>query len=228
MDSSTLLILNDDCLDNIFQYLKLDGLMLLFGQVHSRFDEAIERQLHRFPHLEFCMRFPPTYNDEQLQALGRHLQSIEMNVGYSTNPKQLLRILQHLSIGAAATGRLRALRIQHANITEDYIKVLLPVAPSLRELDLGICEIKSKHQFDLFLQAATQLQTLCLYNNDAVNLDEIVLSRLKCLKIRGLLDIPLLIDKTVMKQKYPHLSIICDPETGLSLPTLFSKNVLRI
>lgn len=207
--------------------------MVLFGKVHSRFDEAIERQLHRFPHLEFCMRFPPTYNDEQLQALGRHLQSIQMNVGYSTNPKQLLRILQHLSIGAAATGRLRAVRIQHANITEDYVKVLLPLAPSLHELDLSVCEIKSKHQFDLLLQAATQLQTLCLYNNDAVNLDEGVLSRLKCLKIRCLLGIPLLIDMTGMKQKYPHLRIICDPpvccpETGLSLPTLFSKNVLRI
>lgn len=216
MDTGTLLILNDDCLDNIFEYFKLDELMPLFGNVHSRFDEAIERQLHRFPHLEFCMRFPLTYNDEQSRALGRHLQSINVNVGYSTNQTHLLRILQHLSIGAAETRRLRSLKIKHAYFTEDYVKVLLPVAPSLRELDLSLCEIIDKNQFDLLLQAATNLQTLGVYNRYAKYLDELVLSRLKYLKINALYATKYF-DKLETKEKYPHLSIIYDPPLAISI-----------
>lgn len=80
MDVNTILILNDDCLDHVFQYFKSAELLPLIGSVHPRFDAAIERQLHRFPHFEVRMSCPPSYNDEQLQALGRHLQKLYIDV----------------------------------------------------------------------------------------------------------------------------------------------------
>lgn len=207
MDANTLLILNDDCLDYIFQYFKLEELLLLLGNVHSRFDAAIERQLHRFPNFEFCMRFPPPYTNEQLQTLGRHLQSLNINVGYSANSNLFLRILQQLLIGAAENGRLRRLKIKHTYIYTEIVKILEMAAPSLIELDVSNCEIKDRNSFKLLLRESWQLKELYVFNIDVEYiLEQIVLSRLKILKINWLIGTDLF-DVNQLSQQYPSLSI---------------------
>ncbi|KAH8403120.1 hypothetical protein KR222_005703, partial [Zaprionus bogoriensis] len=205
---TTLLTLNADCLDNIFQYFQLEELMSLYNNVHCVIDEAIERQLHRFRHYEFSMRFPPPHNGQLLQALGRQLQSLNINVGYSTRPQQLLQLLQQLLLGAAQSGRLRALKIQHAYFTAEYVQVLLPIAATLQELDLSICEVKQQQQLELLLQASTQLQLLCLNNKDADKLQcRLLLDRLQCLKINWIIGTELF-DVTALSQQHPALSIV--------------------
>ncbi|XP_064547680.1 uncharacterized protein LOC135434878 isoform X2 [Drosophila montana] len=205
--STSLLVLNDDCLDNIFQYLTLEELILLFGKVHPVIDDAIDRQLHRFRHFEFSMRFPPQYDANQLLALGRHLQSININVGYSVRSDSVLALLQPLCVGAEEGARLRALKIQHANITSDYIKVISLVAPLLLELDLSRCDVQEPSQLTLLLRSATKLKTLALSNRDAAGLEPSVLSRMHLLKVNWLVGTELF-DVASVNQKYPFLSII--------------------
>ncbi|XP_030562000.1 uncharacterized protein LOC115763528 isoform X2 [Drosophila novamexicana] len=204
---TSLLILNDDCLDNIFQYLALEELIPLFGKVHPVIDAAIDRQLHRFRHFEFSMRFPPQYDAIQLLALGRHLQSININVGYSVRSDSVLALLHPLCAGAEEAGRLKALKIQHANITSDYIKVISLVAPFLLELDLSRCDVQEPSQLTLFLRSATKLRTLALSNRDAAGLEKSLLGRMQLLKVNWLVGTELF-DVASVNQRYPLLSII--------------------
>lgn len=207
MDADMLSMLDDDCLVNIFQYLKLKDLLPLLGNVHYRFDAAIERQLHRFSNFQFCMRFPPPYTDEQFQALGRHLQSLKINVGYSGNSELFLRILQQLLIGAAETGKLRRLTISHTYICSEVVKILEMVAPQLTELDVSNCEIKDRHLFKMLLQESSQLKELFMFNIDAdYILEQFVLSRLEILKINWLIGSDLF-DVNQLSIQYPNLSI---------------------
>ncbi|KAL7739900.1 hypothetical protein ACLKA6_003384 [Drosophila palustris] len=208
MDSSitSLLTLNDDCLDNIFQYFSLHELLAMFGNIHSLIDDAIERQLHRFRHFEFSMRSPPQYNGDQLQALGRHLQSLNVNVGYSIRANEVLILLHQLFLGARESERLRALKIQHANITSDYVKEMLTVVPLLRELNLSRCDIEDHNQLMLLLHSAKKLETLALYNKDAANLDKTILSRLRYFKINWLVGTTMF-NVGEVSELHPHLSI---------------------
>ncbi|KAH8273864.1 hypothetical protein KR044_002415, partial [Drosophila immigrans] len=179
----SLLILNGDCLDNVFQYFSLDELMVIFGELHPFIDDAIQRQLHRFRDFEFSMRFPPLYNADQLQALGVHLRSLNVNVGYSSQSENVLSLLHQLFVGAQESGRLQALKMQHTNFTKDYVTIILPVAPTLCELDLSRCDIEDHSQLMLLLHSAARLETLALYNKDTACLDDSVLGRLRSLKI---------------------------------------------
>ncbi|XP_034101205.1 uncharacterized protein LOC117565930 isoform X1 [Drosophila albomicans] len=205
MDSS-LLILNGDCLDNVFQFFSLDELMVIFGEVHPFIDDAIHRQLHRFRDFEFSMRFPPQYNEEQLKTLGGHLRSLNVNVGYSTRSVDVLKLLHQLFIGAKESGRLQALKIQHTNFTNPYMTIIMPVASTLRELDLGRCDIEDYNQLMLLLQSATNLEILALYNKDIACLDESVLNRLRSLKINWLVGTAMF-DVSEISRKHPLLSI---------------------
>jgi len=54
--------LNDDCLNIIFSYLRLDELLQLYNEIEC-FNAAIERQLHRFRDFKFSMRQPPVFNE---------------------------------------------------------------------------------------------------------------------------------------------------------------------
>ncbi|XP_043070656.1 uncharacterized protein LOC6566465 isoform X2 [Drosophila grimshawi] len=211
VETTSLLILNDDCLDNIFVYFTLDELMLLFGSLHSLIDAAVERQLHRFRHFEFSMRFPPQYNEIQLQALGRHLQSLSVNVGYSvrSNSSVIGQMLHPLLVGAAAGegGRLRALKIQHTYINSSYIKLISLVVHCLSELDLSRCDVDDTNEFMLLLRSATKLKALALYNEHAAVLEESLLSRLQLLKINWMVGTQLF-DVAALNQKYPFLSIV--------------------
>lgn len=206
LSTISLIELNDDCLDNIFQYLSLDELMVIFGNVHPLIDDIIERQLHRFRRFEISMRFPPQYNGVQLQALGRHLQSLNINVGYSIRADEVLILLHQLFVGVKEGGRLRALKIQHANITSDYVKEILPIASLLRELNFSRCDIEDQNQLMLLLHSAKNLEILALYNKDAASLDETILSRLRHFKINWLVGTTLF-DVNEVIELHPHLSI---------------------
>lgn len=180
--------------------------MVIFRNVHPLIDDAIERQLHRFRHFEFSMRLPPKYNAEQLQALGRNLHSLNVNVGYSIRADDVLILLHQLFVGAKEGGRFRALKIQHANITGDYVKEILTVAPMLRELNLSRCDIEDQNQLMLLLHSAKKLETLALYNKDAACLDEAILSRLRYFKINWLVGTTMF-NVGEVSELHPHLSI---------------------
>lgn len=207
MDVNTILILNDDCLDHIFQYFKKSTELLpLIGSVHPRFDAAIERQLHRFPNLEVCMSCPPSYNDEQLQALGRHIQSLYIDVSNYIDYDLFLRILKQLLIGAAKTGKLRRLKLHRAYLYRDEIQILMLVRSSVRELDLSHCFAMDQNNLQLLFRESTQLEKLHIFNTDSPTYDS-VLRRLKNITIYWL-DGTKLYDIERFSKKYPNLSIV--------------------
>ncbi|XP_030243108.1 uncharacterized protein LOC115563768 [Drosophila navojoa] len=181
--SMSLLSLDDDCLANIFKYLVLDELMELLGKVHPRIDYAIERQLHRFRIFEFSMRFPPKYETDQLRTLGKYIKYININVGYSIHQEDALAILRPLCMGAKESGRINALKIQHANITIEYMDVIRLVAPLLLKLDLRCCDVEDSDQFSLLLDSAIKLKILALNYKDVIGLGSMLLSRLSILKV---------------------------------------------
>ncbi|KAH8376602.1 hypothetical protein KR093_000251, partial [Drosophila rubida] len=202
----SLLILNGDCLDNVFQYFTLDELMIILGKVHPFIDDAIQRQLHRFRDFEFSMRFPPQYNIDQLQTLGEHLRSLNVNVGYSTRSEDVLKLLCPLLVGAECSGRLQALKIQHTNFTGNYVAIIRPVVSTLRELDLSRCDIEDHSQLMTLLHSAVKLETLALYNKDMDCVDESVLNRLPSLKINWLVGTTLF-NVSEVSRRHPLLHI---------------------
>ncbi|XP_017853895.1 uncharacterized protein LOC108607528 [Drosophila busckii] len=205
MDTPTILLLNDDCLVCIFQYLTLDELMALHGELNPRIDQILEQQLHRFKHFEFSMRFPPSYGWNQLQALGRHLHSLNVNVGYSIKAGEVLDLLPNLCLGAAQSGRLRVLKIQHVVLTGDYIEQILLVAPFLEELDISCSSIED-HLLPNMLHLATNLKTLAVSSEAAAFLDISLLRSLWHLKINWIVGTPL-IDCASLSKEYPLLNI---------------------
>ncbi|XP_023160793.1 uncharacterized protein LOC111592666 [Drosophila hydei] len=204
--SVSLLTLDDYCLANVFRYFTLDELMVNLGKVHPRIDNAIERQLHRYRHIEFSMRFPPQYDKNQFQILGQYVEVVNINVGYSIRPENVLSILQPLCVGAKESGKLKALKIQHANITTDYINVIHLVAPLLLELDLSRCDVEDLTQLNMILTSATKLKTLALNNKDVEGLDTSLFSRLHVFKINWLMGTNLL-NVTAINQQFPFLTI---------------------
>ncbi|XP_017857836.1 PREDICTED: uncharacterized protein LOC108610321 isoform X1 [Drosophila arizonae] len=181
--SMSLLSLDDYCLANIFKYLVLDELMVLLGKVHPRIDNAIQRQLRKYRNFEFSMRFPPQYETDQLRTLGKYIQHININVGYSIYQEDVLAILRPLCMGAKESGRIKGLKIQHANITMEYLDVIRLVAPLLLELDLRCCDVEDSDQLSLLLNSASQLKMLALNNKDVIGLEATLLSRLRILQI---------------------------------------------
>ncbi|KAH8412569.1 hypothetical protein KR009_003171 [Drosophila setifemur] len=153
--------LPDDCLDLIFINFKLEELLALFNEIHIRFDEAIERQLRRFRDLEFSMRQPPVVKEEAMILLGRHLNSLHINVGYSTKDKDVLKYLNPLCQGASEGRGLKALKLDHAKWSSDILGAILKVVPSLLFLDMRHCDVRD-YQIRQLLESADKLSALAL------------------------------------------------------------------
>ncbi|KAH8324544.1 hypothetical protein KR074_010410 [Drosophila pseudoananassae] len=158
-----LLQLNDDCLDAIFANLKMEDLLPLYTEIDIRFDEAIERQLHRFRDLVFTMREPPVFNENLMTLLGRQLKSLHINVGYSTQEKKVLQYLNPLLQGASETRRLRALMLDHTKWSNDILAAVEKVIPSLVFLDLRHCDV-GDDQITQLLESADNLRALALFH----------------------------------------------------------------
>ncbi|XP_070133130.1 uncharacterized protein [Drosophila bipectinata] len=166
-----LLQLNDDCLDLIFANLKMEDLLPLYTEIDIRFDEAIERQLHRFRDLMFSMREPPVFNENLMILLGRQLRSLHINVGYSTQEKKVLKYLNPLCQGASETRRLRALKLDHVHWSHNIVAAVRKVIPSLSFLDLRQGQVNDDQITEL-LESADKLQALALFHLDLESLLE--------------------------------------------------------
>lgn len=180
--------------------------MALLGKIHPRVDNAIERQLHRYRNFQFSMRLPPQYETDKLRTLGQYIQYINLNVGYSIRQEDVLAILRPLCMGAKESGRIKALKLQHAKITSEYIDVIQLVAPLLVELDLSCCDVEDFDQLSKLLNSATQLKMLALNNTNAISLEPLLLNRLCILKINFVVGSNTWYIITISKM-YPHLRI---------------------
>ncbi|KAH8305447.1 hypothetical protein KR018_005680 [Drosophila ironensis] len=156
-----LLQLNDDCLDIIFNHFKLNKLILMYNEINSRFDGAIERQLPRFRNLEFTMRSPPIYCGNFFICLGRQLSSLHINVGYSIKDTDILRYLQPLCQGAAESRRLQAFKLSHIKWSSLIMTAVEQVLPFLRFLDLRNSDLQD-FQIAQLLKTADNLEILAL------------------------------------------------------------------
>ncbi|KAH8244794.1 hypothetical protein KR032_000469 [Drosophila birchii] len=206
-----LLQLHDDCLDLIFVNFKLDELLPLYKEVHNRFDEAIERQLHRFKNLEFSMRLPPPFHEDLMIALGRHLQRLHINVGYSTKDQDILRYLKPLCQGASESQRLRALKLEHAKWSPAILAAVQTVAPSLVFLDMRHCDVRD-YQIAQLLESADKLEALALLhvNNQTGDsyLDPRILNRAPSLRSIHITILgPLPLSPEDLAQQCPNLSL---------------------
>ncbi|XP_016963621.1 uncharacterized protein LOC108033677 isoform X2 [Drosophila biarmipes] len=180
-----LLQLNDDCLDVVFNYLELHELLELYNEIQG-FQAAIERQLHRFRDFKFSMRHPPVFNEDLFTKLGHHLNSLHINVGYSTKDEGVLRYLNPLCQGASETGRLKALKLDHAKWSFNIIAAVGKVVPSLLFLDMRHCDVRD-YQIAQLLEGADKLKALALLhvNNQTGDsyLQPHILNRLPSLKL---------------------------------------------
>ncbi|XP_016997351.2 uncharacterized protein [Drosophila takahashii] len=180
-----LLQLNDDCLEVIFSYLKLDELLPLYNAIQC-FNAAIERQLHRFKDFKFTMRTPPVFNEDLLIKLGHHLNSLHINVGYSTKDEDILRYLKPLCQGASETRRIKALKLDHAKWSFNMVEAVRQVVPSLLFLDMRHCDVRD-YQIAQLLESADKLKALALLhvNNQTGDsyLQPQILNRLPSLKL---------------------------------------------
>jgi len=180
-----LLQLNDDCLDIIFGYLSLEDLAPLYNEIPC-FGGAIERQLHRFRDLRFSMRQPPVLHEDLLIKLGGQLNSLHINVGYSTKDQDVLRYLRPLCQGAAESRRIRALKLDHAKWSAEIVGTVGQVVPSLLFLDMRHCDVRD-YQIAQLLQSADKLKALALLHIDNQTGDSYLqpqlLNRLPSLKL---------------------------------------------
>ncbi|XP_017069716.2 uncharacterized protein LOC108106951 [Drosophila eugracilis] len=180
-----LLQLNDDCLDLIFSYLSFNELWSLYDEVQG-FNEAIERQLHRFKDFKFSMRQPPAFKEDLIIKLGRHLNSLHINVGYSTKDEDVVRYLNPLCQGASDTCRMKALKLDHAKWSIDILGAVGKVVPSLLFLDMRHCDVRD-FQIEQLLESADKLKALALLhvNNQTGDsyLQPKILNRLPSLKL---------------------------------------------
>ncbi|KAH8282203.1 hypothetical protein KR054_006113 [Drosophila jambulina] len=204
--------LNDDCLDLIFDNFKLDELLPLYKDIHIRFDEAIERQLHRFRDLGFSMRQPPLFHEGLMIALGRHLHSLHINVGYSTKDQDILRYLKPLCQGASESRRLRALKLDHAKWSPEILATVQTVAPSLLFLDMRHCDVRD-YQIAQLLESADKLQALALLhvNNQTGDsyLEPQILKRAPSLRLIHITILgPLPFSPEDLAQQCPNLSFL--------------------
>ncbi|XP_016939343.3 uncharacterized protein [Drosophila suzukii] len=206
-----LLQLNDDCLDIIFSYLRLDELLQLYNEIEC-FNVAIERQLHRFRDFKFSMRQPPVFNEELLSKLGHHLNSLHINVGYSTKDEDVLRYLNPLCQGASETRRLKALKLDHAKWSFNMIEAVGKVVPSLFFLDMRHCDVRD-YQIAQLLESADKLKALALLhvNNQTGDsyLQPQILNRLPSLKLIHITILgPVPFSPEDLAQQCPNLSFL--------------------
>ncbi|XP_039484216.1 uncharacterized protein LOC120446985 [Drosophila santomea] len=180
-----LLQLNDDCWDIIFGYLSLEELAPLYNKIPC-FDGAIERQLHRFRDLRFSMRQAPAFHEDFLIKLGGQLNSLHINVGYSTKDADLLRCLKPLCQGASESRRIKALKLDHAKWSAEIVATVAQVLPSLLFLDMRHCDVRD-YQIAQLLESADELKALALLHVDNQTGDSYlqpqVLNRLPSLKL---------------------------------------------
>ncbi|XP_017116732.1 uncharacterized protein LOC108138777 isoform X1 [Drosophila elegans] len=206
-----LLQLNDDCLDLIFSYLKFDELLPLYNELQC-FEGAIERQMHRFRDLKFSMRQPPVFHEDLMIKLGRHLNSLHINVGYSTKDEDVLRYLNPLCQGAAESRRMKALKLDHAKWSFDIFSAVDKVVPSLLFLDMRHCDVRD-YQIAKLLESADKLKALALLhvNNQTGDsyLEPKILNRLPSLKLIHITIIgPVPFAPENLAQQCPNLSFL--------------------
>ncbi|XP_068145580.1 uncharacterized protein [Drosophila tropicalis] len=208
----TLNDLNDDAIDLILNLLQLDELLSMYNEINPRLNDAIERQFYRFRHFDFSMRFPPRHDAGKLQALGRHLRSLHISVGYSIDKKDVIPILRPLCQGAAETQKLRALKFDHVSFTEEYVRTIQLVTPFLRILDMSHCDVRD-HMIVRLLENAKMLQHLVILNiyqlTGEEHLKPYTLNNLPCLKLICIMfvgNLPYKLDE--LSIQYPHLSFL--------------------
>ncbi|XP_017153501.2 uncharacterized protein LOC108162997 isoform X1 [Drosophila miranda] len=204
--------LHDDCLDNILLHFGFDEILPLFNELHTRFDEAIERQLHRFRDLQFSMRHPPPFHEGLMLLLGRHLNSLHITVGYSTSDRDFLRYLNPLCQGASESLRLRALKLDHAKWSPDIVNAVCKVARSLLFLDMRHCDVRD-YQITRLLESTDKMEALALlhvHNQTGDSyLQHNVLNRVPALKLIHITILGILpFSPEELSQQCPHLSFL--------------------
>ncbi|SPP85490.1 uncharacterized protein LOC117587650 [Drosophila guanche] len=207
-----LLQLHDDCLDDILLHFGFDELLPLFNQLNRRFDDAIERQLHRFRYFQFSMRHPPAFNEGLMLLLGRHLNSLHITVGYSTSDKDILKYLNPLCQGASESLRLHALKLDHAKWSPDIVNAVCKVASSLLFLDMRHCDVRD-YQITRLLESADKMEALALlhvHNQTGESyLQYNILRKMPALKLIHITILGILpFSPEELSQQCPHLSFL--------------------